>query len=94
MAAAALAMTSSILPLSPREHQVCALVVLGQSNQEIATKLTLTPGTVKEHLRRSCAKLGCRNRTELAVRYVQGASAQPTRANHATKRPPRGRGGK
>jgi DNA-binding NarL/FixJ family response regulator len=72
--------------LSPRENQICVLVVEGESNDEIAAALEISPGTVKEYLSQIFLKTGLKNRTVLAARYVQGASARkPTRANHPTK---------
>lgn len=53
--------------LSPREREIVGLVVGGARNQEIATELGISPGTVKVHLHRIYEKLGLRNRTELAL---------------------------
>jgi DNA-binding CsgD family transcriptional regulator len=72
--------------LSPRENQICALVVQGKPNKVIAAELQISPGTVSELLRRIYLKTACRGRTALAVRWVQGASAdiKPTRAKPTT----------
>lgn len=48
--------------LGPRERQVLALVAAGDTNQQIAAKLALSPETVRTHLRRVFQKLGARNR--------------------------------
>ncbi|MEI9971050.1 MAG: response regulator transcription factor [Ignavibacteriota bacterium] len=53
--------------LSLREKQVVALVVSGKLNKEIAFALGLTEGTVKEYMNRIFRKVGCSNRTQLAV---------------------------
>jgi DNA-binding NarL/FixJ family response regulator len=53
--------------LSPRELEVARLVAKGSSNREIADLLALSPKTVERHLTNSLAKLGARNRTELAA---------------------------
>jgi DNA-binding NarL/FixJ family response regulator len=50
--------------LSPREKQILAMVVMGFSNAEIATKLYLAQSTVKSHLSSAFAKLGVRSRNE------------------------------
>jgi DNA-binding NarL/FixJ family response regulator len=51
-------------PLTNREKQILAMVVLGCSNPEIATKLVITERTVKNHLSSVFAKLGVRSRAE------------------------------
>lgn len=50
--------------LTQREKQVLATVVLGFSNQEIATKLHVAETTVKSHLSSAFKKLGVRTRKE------------------------------
>lgn len=57
--------------MSFRELQVAALVTAGLRNKEIAGKLCLTEGTIKEHMVRIFAKLGVGNRTALAVWYLK-----------------------
>ncbi len=37
-------------PLTTRQHQIFELIVLGKSNKEIARKLDLSTGTVKNHI--------------------------------------------
>ncbi len=49
-------------PLSNREKQILAMVVLGFSNAEIAAKLVVTESTVKNHLSSAFTKLGVRSR--------------------------------
>ncbi|HUQ43026.1 MAG TPA: AAA family ATPase [Candidatus Limnocylindria bacterium] len=53
--------------LSVRELEVARLVAEGSSNREIADLLALSPKTVEHHVTNSLAKLGARNRTELAA---------------------------
>jgi DNA-binding NarL/FixJ family response regulator len=50
-------------PLSNREKQILAMVVLGCSNAEIADKLVITESTVKNHLSSAFTKLGVRSRS-------------------------------
>ena len=69
-----------MLPLSPRENEIAALVVKGQTNKTIAASLKLGEATVKDHLRRIFLKTSCASRTELAVLYVQRAPVKPARA--------------
>ncbi|GAB2953239.1 hypothetical protein GCM10023080_009890 [Streptomyces pseudoechinosporeus] len=52
--------------LTPRERDVLVLVGDGLSNRDIAGTLSLSPDTVKGHLRRICAKLGVETRVHAA----------------------------
>jgi WD40 repeat protein/serine/threonine protein kinase len=54
--------------LTPREQEILALLVAGQTNQEIADELVLEIGTVKWHLRNVYRKLGAKNRVQAIVR--------------------------
>ncbi len=53
--------------LTPREKEVLKLVASGATNKEIATSLTLTENTVKNHLRNILEKLHLENRTQAAA---------------------------
>lgn len=53
--------------LTGREHEIARLVGDGRSNREIAELLLLSPKTVERHLTNVLAKLGLRNRTEVAA---------------------------
>jgi len=53
--------------LTPREREVLALLAAGMSNNEIATRLVLSVGTVRLHVGNILAKLGAPNRTTAAV---------------------------
>ncbi|MGH3382103.1 MAG: response regulator [Actinoallomurus sp.] len=65
-------------PLSPRETEVIRAIATGRTNQEIAAELFISLSTVKSHLASVQAKLGLRNRVEVAAwawesRFVDGA---------------------
>ncbi len=55
-------------PLSPRELQVLRLIASGATNREIAAKLVLAEGTVKNHVTSILGKLGVRDRTQAALK--------------------------
>ena len=57
---------SATLGLSRRELEVARLVMEGASNPEIAAQLFLSRKTVERHISNALAKVGARNRTELA----------------------------
>jgi DNA-binding NarL/FixJ family response regulator len=54
-------------PLTDREEQVLAAVARGRTNSEIAGELYITLSTVKTHIASLMAKLGARNRVEIAM---------------------------
>jgi DNA-binding NarL/FixJ family response regulator len=54
-------------PLTDREEQVLAAVASGRTNSEIAGELYITLSTVKTHIASLMAKLGARNRVEIAM---------------------------
>jgi DNA-binding NarL/FixJ family response regulator len=56
--------------LSGREQEIARRVADGASNREIAEVLAVSPKTVDRHLTNILAKLGLRNRTELASRVL------------------------
>ncbi len=60
--------------LTKREIEVLALVAEGKTTKEIASQLTISPPTVKTHIRNIYSKLEVANRAEVisvAKRYVK-----------------------
>jgi DNA-binding NarL/FixJ family response regulator len=55
-------------PLSPRETDILRLVAQGHTNREIAARLYLSEGTVKNHVSRILTRLALRDRTQAALR--------------------------
>ena len=58
--------------LTPREIELLRLVADGMSNRAIAQALSVSPNTVKYHMKNILQKLNVQNRTE-AVSYAIGA---------------------
>ncbi|MCI6534159.1 response regulator [Bariatricus sp. SGI.161] len=56
--------------ISEKELQVIALVAEGLSNREIAGELFLSEGTVRNYISSILDKMGLRDRTQLAVYYL------------------------
>jgi DNA-binding NarL/FixJ family response regulator len=57
--------------LTKRELEVLRLLAQGQTNQEIAQGLVVSPLTVKTHVQRIIGKLGVSDRTQAAVRAAE-----------------------
>ncbi|MEK6278782.1 MAG: response regulator transcription factor [Acidobacteriota bacterium] len=57
-----------IEPLSDREREILRLITTGSSNREIADKLFITEGTVKNHVTNILGKLDVRDRTQAALK--------------------------
>jgi len=55
-------------PLSNREREILRLLARGLSNRQIATRLSLAEGTVKNYVTNILQKLGARDRTQAALR--------------------------
>jgi DNA-binding NarL/FixJ family response regulator len=57
----------ALAALTDREREIVALVATGLSNDEIATRLVLSPATVKTHVNRAMVKVAARDRAQLVV---------------------------
>ena len=55
--------------LTDREREVVALIAEGLDNREVAAAAYMGEGTVRNHISSILAKLGLRNRTQIAVAY-------------------------
>ncbi|HYM11824.1 MAG TPA: response regulator transcription factor [Bryobacterales bacterium] len=62
-------------PLTPREHEIIALVSRGLKNREIADVLSIATGTVKIHIMHIFEKTGIRDRFELAMFGLKSTNA-------------------
>ena len=63
--------------IGPRELEVMELVSQGLSNKEIAGRLFLSEGTVRNYLSAILDKLELRDRTQLAVVYLNNQNPPP-----------------
>ena len=57
--------------LTEREREVARLIALGASNPEIAKQLFLSRKTIERHVSNTLAKVGARNRAELAAELAR-----------------------
>jgi WD40 repeat protein/serine/threonine protein kinase len=81
--------------LTPREHEILALIIAGDSNKEIAHRLTVTLSTVKWYVNQIYSKLGVRSRVQAMVRARElnllvigksgGSAADPQTVRMATE---------
>jgi DNA-binding NarL/FixJ family response regulator len=63
--------------LTDREREVMSLVAAALSNDEIASKLFLSPLTAKTHVSRILTKLGARDRAQLVVLAYESGLVSP-----------------
>jgi len=63
--------------LTGREREVLVQVAGGHPNDEIATRLEVSPLTVKTHVNRAMAKLGARDRAQLVVIAYETGLVRP-----------------
>ncbi len=82
-----------VSPLTTREREIVRLVAEGLSNDDIATRLVISPLTVKTHVTRALGKLGLRDRVQLVIwAYEVGlVLAGHEKGGRPAGRPPIGR---
>jgi DNA-binding CsgD family transcriptional regulator len=61
------AFASSKTTLTPREREVVHRVALGRSTPQIAADLSLSPATVRSHVRNAMVKVGAHTRAQLVA---------------------------
>jgi DNA-binding NarL/FixJ family response regulator len=77
-------LTRNIEELTDREREVTGLVATGLTNDEIATRLVISPATAKTHVSRAMLKVRARHRAELVVSAYETGLVVPCPA----RRPP------
>jgi DNA-binding NarL/FixJ family response regulator len=69
--------------VTPRELEILRLVAVGLSNKEIAKRLVITEGTVKNHVHNALEKLHLDNRIQAAAYVIrQGLGSPNGEDNH------------
>jgi DNA-binding NarL/FixJ family response regulator len=58
---------ANLAELTPREKEVLRLIAIGNNNREIAQKLYISEGTVKNHITNILNRLNLRDRTQAAI---------------------------
>lgn len=61
---------------SPRELEIMELISKGLSNKEIASRLYISEGTVKNHITSILNKTGLEHRTQIAIYYLKGGKME------------------
>jgi DNA-binding NarL/FixJ family response regulator len=64
-------MSAEEMSLTRREAEILQLIAAGLSNKEIATRLTITEGTVKNHVHHALEKLHLTNRVQAAAYAIR-----------------------
>jgi DNA-binding CsgD family transcriptional regulator/GAF domain-containing protein len=59
------------MPLTPREVDVLRRLAAGETNARIASRLVISDGTVKSHIKHILRKLGAANRAEAVSKYLR-----------------------
>jgi len=66
------------IPISDREREVLRLVARGDTVEDIATRLVISPNTVRTHIRNARLKLGAGSRAHaIALALTSGLLAPP-----------------
>lgn len=67
------------LKLTYKEKEVLGLLVKGLSNKEIASNMSVSPGTVNTHLDNIYRKFGCSNRLEACFLALKSGFSAPAK---------------
>jgi DNA-binding NarL/FixJ family response regulator len=69
--------STALAALTEREREVMALAAEGLSNEEIASRLVVSPATAKTHVSRAMIKLHARDRAQLVVIAYETGLVKP-----------------
>jgi DNA-binding NarL/FixJ family response regulator len=70
--------TPEEMSLTRREAEILQLIATGLSNKEIASRLTITEGTVKNHVHHALEKLHLTNRVQAAAYAIRHDGQRPS----------------
>jgi ATP/maltotriose-dependent transcriptional regulator MalT len=76
-------------PITPRQLEVIALIAAGCSNEEVGTRLGISPRTAKAHSDVLRQKLGVRRRRQIPIAYRLLTGEDPLAAGNAWALPAR-----
>ncbi|TDE40623.1 response regulator transcription factor [Nonomuraea mesophila] len=68
---------AEVAGLTEREREILVLIARGRSNAEIATALSVSPSTVKNHVTNLFAKLGVRDRAQAVIVAYEAGLVHP-----------------
>ncbi|TDD11596.1 response regulator transcription factor [Nonomuraea deserti] len=68
---------AEVAGLTEREREILVLIARGRSNAEIATALSVSPSTVKNHVTNLFAKIGVRDRAQAVIVAYESALVHP-----------------
>ncbi|MEV0381865.1 response regulator transcription factor [Nonomuraea sp. NPDC050643] len=68
---------AALTGLTDREREILVLIARGRSNPEIATELSVSPSTVKNHVTSLFAKIGARDRAQAVIVAYEAALIHP-----------------
>ncbi len=67
--------------LTPRQHELVGWLAQGLTNHEIAQRMHVSQGSVKQYLSQVGTRLNATNRTQILVKAVQGGHLDPRLAS-------------
>jgi DNA-binding NarL/FixJ family response regulator len=66
--------TARLAKLSPREREILELLAEGLTGEEVASRLHLSPETVRTHVRNATGKLGAKTRVQAVALVVRAST--------------------
>ena len=70
---------SAVQTLTDREREILVLIASGRSNHDIAVELSISPDTVKSHVKHVYTKLDARDRSQAVIAAYESGLVVPRR---------------